>query len=105
MEYSWPGNIRELEHLIERSILLSTGDTLKQIHLPVNKPKNHGTVHTEELKLKTIDENEREHILMILKYCKGRVAGDSGAAEILGVHPSTLNSKIKRLGIRKEHFA
>ncbi|MCF2446664.1 sigma 54-interacting transcriptional regulator [Dyadobacter sp. CY345] len=105
MEYSWPGNIRELEHLIERSILLSTGDTIKQIHLPVNKPKNYGAAHTEELKLKTIDENEREHILMTLKYCKGRVAGDFGAAEILGVHPSTLNSKIKRLGIKKEHFA
>lgn len=104
VQYSWPGNIRELEHLIERSILLSTGNTLKQIHLPSSKPGSSTTVPTSEILLKTIDENECEHILRILKYCNGRKSGPGGAADILGVPPSTLNSKIKRLGIKKEHL-
>jgi formate hydrogenlyase transcriptional activator len=104
MSYSWPGNIRELEHLIERSILLSNGDTLKHIHLP--SIKTGGTVVTSsgDVHLKTIDENECEHILRILKYSQGRISGPGGAADILGVPPSTLNSKIKRLGIKKEHL-
>lgn len=105
MRYRWPGNIRELEHLIERSVLLCTGNTLKQIHLP--SPKSNTLVKSagKEVEIKTIDENERDHILHMLKYCKGRIAGEGGAAEILGVPPSTLNSKIKRLGIRREHIS
>ncbi|MFC3562843.1 sigma-54-dependent Fis family transcriptional regulator [Pedobacter jamesrossensis] len=104
IQYRWPGNIRELEHLIERSILLSSGNTLKQIHLPSGRPGNISAVSTSEILLKTIDENECEHILRILKYCNGRKSGPGGAADILGVPPSTLNSKIKRLGIKKEHL-
>lgn len=104
VHYSWPGNIRELEHLIERSILLTTGPTLKHIHLPSNKTSNTVITSNGEISLKTIDENECEHILRILKYCQGRISGPGGAAEILGVPPSTLNSKIKRLGIKKEHL-
>lgn len=104
VQYLWPGNIRELEHLIERSILLSTGNTLKQIHLPSGRPGNSPAISTSEVLLKTIDENECEHILRILKYCNGRKSGPGGAADILGVPPSTLNSKIKRLGIKKEHL-
>ncbi|AYL95374.1 sigma-54-dependent Fis family transcriptional regulator [Mucilaginibacter celer] len=104
MHYSWPGNIRELEHLIERSILLSSGDALKQIHLPTTKPGHIITTTNWEVPLKTIDENECEHILRILKYCQGRISGQGGAADILGVPASTLNSKIKRLGIKKEHL-
>jgi formate hydrogenlyase transcriptional activator len=102
--YNWPGNIRELEHLIERSILLTTGDTITSIPLP--SPKQHETnqVSQEHFFLKTIDENERDHILNMLKYCNGRIAGESGAAQRLGVPTSTLSSKIKRLGIRREHY-
>jgi formate hydrogenlyase transcriptional activator len=105
MQYHWPGNIREMEHLIERSVLLSTGDTLKQIHLPSGKAlaQPNGN-NPAEILLRTIDENECDHILKILKYCHGRISGSGGAAEILGVPPSTLNSKIKRLGIKKEHL-
>lgn len=103
MQYNWPGNIRELEHLIERSILQATGDTIKQIHLP--QPKQHvaSTPSKEEFVPKTIDQHEREFILKTIKYCCGRISGEDGAARLLGVPPSTLNSKMKRLGIRKEH--
>lgn len=102
MQYNWPGNIRELEHLIERSILQSTGDTVKQIHLPL--PKHYPASAKEDFVPKTIDQNEREFILKTIKHCGGRISGEGGAALLLGVPPSTLNSKMKRLGIRKEHI-
>jgi transcriptional regulator with GAF, ATPase, and Fis domain len=51
-----------------------------------------------------MDDNEREHILTVLKYCKGRIAGSGGAAELLDVPPSTLNSRMKRLGIKREYL-
>jgi transcriptional regulator with GAF, ATPase, and Fis domain len=102
ISYSWPGNIRELEHLIERSVLLSSGDTIKQIHLPSTKqlPQN---VDSDEVLLKTINENERDHILRILKFCGGKMSGSDGAAQILGVPTGTLYSKMKKLNIRREH--
>jgi transcriptional regulator with GAF, ATPase, and Fis domain len=102
--YNWPGNIRELEHLIERSILLTTGDTITNISLPPPKQPGTNQLSQEYFSLKTIDENERDHILSMLKYCNGKIAGEGGAAQRLGVPSSTLGSKIKRLGIRREHF-
>jgi transcriptional regulator with GAF, ATPase, and Fis domain len=104
MAYHWPGNIRELEHLIERSVLLAPGNTLNQIDLPVQREVSTSKLGKEEVIVKTIDENEHDHIIKILKYCKGKIAGEGAAAELLGVPPSTLNSKIKRLGIKKEYF-
>ncbi|MDB4923244.1 sigma-54-dependent Fis family transcriptional regulator [Mucilaginibacter sp.] len=103
VQYDWPGNIRELEHLIERSILLTSGDMIKQIHLPPPKQAAAANPSVGVLNLKTVDDNERDHILEILKYCSGRISGEGGAAEILGVPSSTLNSKIKRLGIQRKH--
>ena len=102
-EYQWPGNIRELEHMIERSVLLTNGTMIKDIHLPSQNQVIDSKAITPEINLQTINENEKNHIYQILKYCKGRIAGDGGAAEILGVPASTLNSKIKRLGIKREH--
>jgi formate hydrogenlyase transcriptional activator len=92
-----------LEHPIERSILLTSGDTIKQIHLPSPKQVAPANPSVRVLNLKTIDDNERDDILEILKYCNGCIAGEGGAAEILGVPSSTLNSKIKRLGIQRKH--
>lgn len=103
LEYDWPGNVRELEHVIERNLLMMSGNTLKEISLP---PKRASIDPSgKPIHIKTIDENERDHILAILRLCDGRVAGADGAAQLLGIHPSTLNSKMKRLGIRREHFA
>jgi formate hydrogenlyase transcriptional activator len=103
MAYHWPGNIRELEHFIERSVLLTTSDTLKEIHLPKPKTKPDSRADKEVFKIQTIDENEKEYILKVLKLVKGKISGEGGAAEILGIPPSTLNSRIKKLGIRREH--
>src|SRR5437763_6411850 len=57
--YHWPGNIRELEHLIERSILLTSGDTISQIYLPARSNHSIHQADTEETPIQTIDENER----------------------------------------------
>lgn len=102
ISYNWPGNIRELEHLMERSVLLSSGDTIKQVHLPSIKQISQ-TINTDEVSVKTIDENERDHILRILKYCRGKLSGEGGAAQVLGVPAGTLYSKMKRLNIKREH--
>jgi formate hydrogenlyase transcriptional activator len=102
MRYDWPGNIREMEHLIERSILLTPGTTISHIELPC--PGRISVSAPVSVPLKTIDENERDHILAIMNYCRGRTSGTGGAAEILGVPKSTLHSKMKRLGIVRRHI-
>jgi transcriptional regulator with GAF, ATPase, and Fis domain len=103
VSYDWPGNIRELEHLIERSVLLNKGNVLNEIMLPTPLEQITVKAQFEEFTLRTIDENEKDYILKVLRYCRGRIAGNGGAAQILGVPPTTLNSKIKRLGIKREH--
>ncbi len=102
-QYNWPGNIRELEHCIERSVLLANNDTIKEVQLPVSPKNLPGTKSVEEIPVKTIDEIERDYILKVLKHVKGKISGKGGAAELLGIPPSTLDSRMKRLGIRKEH--
>jgi transcriptional regulator with GAF, ATPase, and Fis domain len=98
--YNWPGNIRELEHLMERNVLMSTSDILSSIELPSTE----NTVKPETPKvtqLVTMEEMEREYIMNVLHICNGKVAGLGGAAEILGMPTSTLNSKMLKLGIKK----
>jgi len=103
--YHWPGNVRELEHLMERSILLTSSSIIKEVMLP--RLFNHNPINNYQStgRLKTIDENAREHILAVLKKCNGKVSGAGGAAEILEVQPTTLHSKIKKLGITKDDIA
>jgi|GEM_PF-1623619 len=97
--YDWPGNIRELEHVIQRSILLAEGKTLTEIMLPsIYKTKQNES--QSEYTVKSYYDNERDYIVYILKKCGGKVAGTGGAAEILGIPSSTLNSKLKKLGIK-----
>lgn len=99
--YDWPGNIRELEHLIERSMLMANGAEITAIELPVPATPNY-TQSEGKLQARTMEEMEREHIMNILKMCKGKVYGPGGAAEILNIPSTTLNSKIKKLGIKYE---
>ncbi|NII29172.1 sigma 54-interacting transcriptional regulator [Pseudoflavitalea sp. X16] len=103
MAYNWPGNIRELEHLIERSVLLAKGTIIEEILLPTVE-KMEGTAVAEDAALKTIVENERDYILSVLRKCHGRIWGAGAAAEILNINPSTLKSKMKKLGIKKEYI-
>jgi transcriptional regulator with GAF, ATPase, and Fis domain len=101
--YDWPGNIRELEHLIERSILLTKGNIINNIPLPL--PKQNLPCEsrlTDKELIITMDDNERKHINMVLKHCKGKVGGYQGAAKLLGIPASTLFSKMKKLGIKRD---
>jgi transcriptional regulator with GAF, ATPase, and Fis domain len=104
IEYDWPGNIRELEHLIERSVLMVTGDSINEVHLPHQKRNTALSHDKEDNIIKSLKENEKDHILKVLRHVKGRIGGKGGAAEILGLPTSTLNSRIKKLGIRREHL-
>ena len=102
-DYHWPGNIRELEHLIERNILLARSTVIEDVSLPSLSLKN-TTEDDAEKRTKTIEENERDHIMEVLKKCNGKVWGPGAAAELLNIPPSTLKSKMKKLGIKKEYI-
>jgi two-component system response regulator HydG len=95
--YDWPGNIRELEHLIERSALMASGDQIDTIDIPVVL----SVENEQDNRIKTMEEMEREHIMHALKACNGKVFGPGGAAEVLNLPPTTLYSKMKKLGIKQ----
>jgi len=98
--YNWPGNIRELENLIARSVLLNTGPVINTVRLP----GTNGPVTALPPKhIKTMTENERDHILSALEWCSWKIYGQGGAAELLELNPSTLNSRMKKLGIEKSY--
>jgi transcriptional regulator with GAF, ATPase, and Fis domain len=101
LDYHWPGNIRELEHLIERSILLGKGNELSTVHLPGSQA---GQVPPEELPVRTLEEMERLHIVQILKNCSGKISGSGGAADLLEIPASTLHSKMKKLSISRMDY-
>jgi DNA-binding NtrC family response regulator len=99
--YHWPGNIRELENLIERNVLLTRDDMINSMVLPTQLER---PVYAEQAAtdVTTMSEGERAHILAALKKCNGKVWGEGGAASLLNLPPTTLNSKMKKLGIRKD---
>ena len=100
IRYNWPGNIRELEHVIERSLLLATGTTIRDVYLPSTQVQKTGTVARQD-KIKSIMEIERDHIIEVLNHTKWKISGKNGAASILNIPPTTLHSKMKRLNINK----
>ena len=92
--YPWPGNVRELRNVIERAMILSKGSNL-QVEVPrISDSKTRPNL--------TLDEFEREYILEVLDKTQWRVSGKNGAAEILGLKPTTLESRMAKLGINRE---
>ena len=94
--YPWPGNIRELEHVIERAVILSEGPELEPIDWL--SPSDNKTGLTKTL---TLEDMERQHITDVLEQTNWRVSGDKGAAAILGLKPTTLEARMKKLGIAR----
>jgi transcriptional regulator with GAF, ATPase, and Fis domain len=97
LDYAWPGNVRELRNLIERAMILTSGPTL---HVALGRaPIPAGP--QARLALTTLEDHERAHIVQILEQAGWRIRGADGAAERLGLKPTTLESRMKRLGIRR----
>ena len=95
-EYHWPGNVRELEHVIERAVIISPGPVL---HLA--EQLDHETAPGQDDGAQPLETVERDHILKVLQKTRWRIEGHGGAAAILGLNPSTLRFRIKRLGIER----
>jgi formate hydrogenlyase transcriptional activator len=95
-DYQWPGNIRELENVIERAVILSRGSILRVPHRDLQSRVTAG--HSSE-KLETLADVEREHIRAVLKQTRWILSGPSGAAARLGMNRSTLHFRMKKLGI------
>jgi formate hydrogenlyase transcriptional activator len=98
-KWIWPGNIRELENFIERAVILSKGPSLRVPLAELEVPPE--TSSEEDA---TLETREREHILSILRQTKGVIAGPRGAAARLGMKRTTLNSKLKKLGIERSDY-
>lgn len=119
VNYSWPGNVRELENLVERAVLLSSG---KELRVPLAELKNsslsgnasnsggdasRGVVLAGPLetssngRVGTLEEAERQHIMRALKEAEWRIAGPRGAATILGMKRTTLQARMRKLGIKR----
>jgi chemotaxis protein methyltransferase CheR len=95
LAYAWPGNVRELQNLIEQAVLVSEGPLLR---LPDRLgPVQAGPVGSGQLP--SLLEVERDHILKVLEAANWKLEGGHGAADILGLAPSTLRSRMQKLGI------
>ncbi len=115
--YAWPGNIRELEHVLEQAIIISQGAWLEfggfmaapvlralpaaPLAAPTSADNAPVTLPDTNGPLKTLREQERDHILVALHRTSGRVSGAQGAAALLDINPKTLEARMKKLGIRR----
>ena len=98
LNWDWPGNIRELENVIERSVILSPGREL-QVPVAELQPRESRPEPAEGSRLTTLEAAEREHILKALREARGRVGGPEGAAARLGMKRTTLQSRMRKAGI------
>ncbi|HEV2424935.1 MAG TPA: sigma 54-interacting transcriptional regulator [Terriglobia bacterium] len=102
--WSWPGNVRELENLLERAVILSSGPVLR---VPISElvPSQQEEPETPpETASSSLEATEREHILRVLRETEGVISGPDGAAARLGLKRTTLNSKMRKLGITRHDF-
>jgi len=105
--YAWPGNIRELKNVIERAVIISQGGPLRvDLALgPCDRNLNPAVCRGSALSKQEMQRRERENILKALDQSKGKIYGRNGAAEILGMKPTTLTSRMKKMRIRASKAA
>jgi PAS domain S-box-containing protein len=98
--YDWPGNIRELENLVERAMIISPGNTLEYGDW---LPSVHFFTAPEDASSsKKLEDIEKEHIISVLKKVNWKVSGEKGAAKIVGLNATTLEARMKKMGIKRE---
>ena len=97
--WSWPGNVRELENFMERAVILTQGPVLRAPLSELKVPDEASSEGNPNL-----ENAEREHILRVLREAKGMIGGPGGAAKRLGLKRTTLNSKMKKLGIKRSDY-
>lgn len=117
VRYPWPGNIRELQNVIDRAVILSKGNLLEVApgllpdtseagnHSKASSSSTNGALNSQDSQsdepdLRPLQEVEREHIERVVRACNGRISGDNGAAIKLAMHPNTLRSRMAKLGIK-----
>jgi transcriptional regulator with GAF, ATPase, and Fis domain len=100
MGYAWPGNVRELENVIERALILSKGRplTFDNIVWPDDN-EDHVKLTTRKDDFSNLDDAVSKHIQQALEMTKGKIHGSAGAAQLLGINPSTLRHRMRKLGI------
>lgn len=96
--YNWPGNIRELRNVVERSLITSPGSTFQLADFTVERHKSFSPPSNQRVSL---DEIQQQHIQQVLKETGWKINGAGGAAEILQMKPSTLRNRMKKLGIKR----
>ncbi len=97
MQYDWPGNVRELENVVERAVILSPGSSLLLDEVFAGSSKRDAPAFGDQ----NFEEYERNLFLQVLEDCRWRIQGDGNAASRLGLKPSTLRSRLKKLGIQR----
>ena len=102
VRYHWPGNIRELQNLMERAVILSPGPVLK---VPLHDLQSQRRASRAPKKVETLEEAERRHILDALQTSDWVISGPKGAAPVLGLKRSTLQARMEKLGIRRARAA
>ena len=102
--YSWPGNVRELMNVIERAVIVSEGPELRLAEkidaIPPSQQEQRARAE-EKTDTKGLTGVEREHILRTLKETGWKIEGPEGAAKLLGMNPSTLRARMRKLGIKR----
>lgn len=102
LEYHWPGNVRELKHFVERAVILSAGDRISFSGLDHT---NGARSAVEDTTVKSLAEVEKEYISKVLNNTHWRISGPQGAATVLGLKPTTLLFRMKKLGIARTYLA
>ena len=95
-QYSWPGNIRELQNVVERAVIVASGPVVQ-----IDESILRSEAAAQEVSVDTLENVERSHIVCALNETNWVIHGKKGAAEILGINPSTLRSRMEKLGIKR----
>ncbi|MCK4337920.1 MAG: sigma-54-dependent Fis family transcriptional regulator, partial [Candidatus Aminicenantes bacterium] len=104
LDYDWPGNVRELQNVVERALILNPNGPISFEHMTIAHPqKTSLQASAQNVESENLDEIISNHIRRVLTKANGKIHGPGGAAELLGINPSTLRNRMNKLGINYKH--